>query len=289
LSTVFVTGAGGFIGRALRASLAADGWDVRPVARDAQDSLQEGRGPAGPGDALIHLAFPTDAAFRAARPLDAMREVADGTAAALALAGTLGVGHVVLASSGKVYGSGCRVPTDEGQPTRPTTFLGELKLLQEDLARVAASRGRAFGATALRLFNVYGPGCREGFLVPRLLSALSSGGGVTLGELDHRRDFVHVDDACRAFATVLALPAAKAAFRPFNVGTGRSSSARDLVAILETLSSRRIEVVPDALRARPDEAPEERADCGRLASLGWRASVALEDGLRALVEGGRRP
>jgi UDP-glucose 4-epimerase len=289
LSAVFVTGAGGFIGRALRASLAADGWDVRPVARDARESAQEGRGPAGPGDALVHLAFPTDAAFRAARPLDALREAADGTAAALAMAGTLGVGHVILASSGKVYGSGCRVPTDEGQPTRPTTFLGELKLLQEDLARVAASRGRGFGATALRLFNVYGPGGREGFLVPRLLSALASGGGVTLGELDHRRDFVHLDDACRAFATVLRHPPARGEFSAFNAGTGRSASARDLVAILELLSGCRIEIVPDASRARPDEAPDERADCGRLASLGWRPSIAIEDGLRMLVEAGRRP
>jgi nucleoside-diphosphate-sugar epimerase len=282
-----ITGADGFIGRALGPALEAAGWAVRGLGHaggDVTDPRTVERF-AQPADALIHLAFPTRAAFRRDHPVEALFQVAAGTAGALALARACGVRHVVLASSGKVYGNPARLPVDEAQPACPTTFLGELKRLQETLAGLAARESGAFGATCLRLFNVYGPGAPDGFVLPRLLAALAGAGRVTLGELDHRRDWIGLPDAAAAFATVLGSPPAPGEVRAFNVGSGEARSVRDVVEALERVSGRRLEVVQEEGLRRPGEAPEERADCAALRALGWRPTLPMEDGLRELWGG----
>ena len=100
---VAITGAGGFLGAHLVAELEAAGHTTVRVRRDAGGDLV----PPGDGeraDALVHLAFPTDPDDRRARPVATLRAVARGAADALAIAERLGAAHVVLGSTGKVYG-----------------------------------------------------------------------------------------------------------------------------------------------------------------------------------------
>lgn len=279
--TVVVIGAGGFVGRSLQPALQAAGFEVVPLARGDADVTDAGRllERAQPAEAVIHLAFPTSRARRENQPEESRRLAESGTANALALAEACGARQFVLASSGKVYGRPVSLPIQEDNPTAPTGFLGELKLLQEQITR---SGTRQIGSTSLRLFNLYGPDAPGEFLMPRLLAGFRDSQPLILGELDHRRDWIHIQDACAAFVAAVRSPPQPGEFRPLNVGSGKSASVRDLCGILAALSGRQPEIRQDPGLLRPDEPAEERADCRRLKQLGWQIQMNLEMGMERL-------
>jgi nucleoside-diphosphate-sugar epimerase len=271
---VLLTGATGFLGTHLAATLRAGGHEITPIQRP---------GPPDPlphADLVIHLAFPTSRAIRDADPEAARATVARLAAGAAALVAASGATHLILASSGKMYGPPVRLPVDETHPVRPATLLGELKRLEEDVALAAIRAAGGTALTVLRLFNVYGPGQRRGFVIPDLMAAIRAGDVLRPGELSHRRDYVAVADAVRAFQVAAAHPPRPGAPRVANVCSGASTSVADLIELLADLAGRRPEVQVDPARLRPDEPPEERAACPVLAALGWQPRVALAEGLR---------
>ena len=100
------------------------------------------------------------------------------------------------------------------------------KYVQERLTLTVAP---AYGmeGVALRLFNVYGPGQALSNPYTGVLaifaSRLQNGQRpMVFEDGEQRRDFVHVDDVCRAF--LLALEHPRAAGQVFNIGSGRDVS-----------------------------------------------------------------
>ncbi len=287
MGTVVITGAGGFLGRGLGRRLAETGWEVVALSRRRADvtDLDALRAQVEDADAVVHLAFPTRAASRREHPFESLREVLIGTSNVLQLAVECGARHVVLASSGKVYGAPRTLPQTEEHPLAPTTQLGALKQLAESVlsdGSGALAVRETLGVTTLRIFNVYGPGQRDEFVVPHLVRGLRAGPVLRLGELDHRRDYIHLDDTAAAFATVLDRPAPPGSLRALNVGSGGSTSVRELLTRLSALAGVTPEIVQDPARRRPDEIEEERADTTRLRALGWAPGVSLDEGLAAL-------
>ncbi len=278
---VLVTGANGFIGRHLSAALSGAGHDPVELDRTRADinDLNSLLALSTPADALVHLAFPASPGFRARCPLDALRTATVGTANAILLANHCGVRHIVVASSGKIYGTPRSLPIGEDHLLDPTTFLGRLKLIQEKIVLTAVA-STSMSATSLRLFNVYGAGGSREFFVPALIAGFCEGGPLRLGELDRRRDWIHVDDVCSAFTISLSKPPLPGSFRPLNVGSGRSASPGELVEMLSAITGKRPDIKQDPHLMRPDEPWEERADCARLAALGWSPEYGVEIGLQ---------
>jgi GDP-4-dehydro-6-deoxy-D-mannose reductase len=272
---VAVTGASGFLGRALRRNLEARGVTVVQVPREGRSEAKV--------DALVHLAFPTDHSLRADRPMEALRSIVSTTTHAIELA-ERSRAHLILASSGKVYGPPVRLPVDESHPTSPSTRLGRLKLLAESMGRLAAS-DLGLAVTSLRIFNVFGPEQAPTFLVPKLVDAALAGAPLTLGELEHRRDWLYVDDVARAFEVALEHPASPGTFRALNVGSGSSASAREIVALVEREHGAPLRWTTDPSLARGDEPEEERADASAIRALGWSPRLDLEQGIAAHVKG----
>jgi GDP-4-dehydro-6-deoxy-D-mannose reductase len=283
---VAVTGAGGFLGAHVVAELEAGGRSILRVRRDAGGDLVPP--PAGErADALVHLGFPTDAAERRARPVATLRAAVRGAADAVAIAERLGATHLVLASTGKVYGWPEARTIADGAPARPTTQLGELKLLAEGIF-ASAARGAGLGATALRIFNAYGPGQREPFLVPTVLAGIARG-ELSLGELDHARDWIHAADVARAFACALGAPAPAGQARAWNVASGEAHSVRGILDRLRRAGATVPEPAVDPGKLRAREAPEERAGCEGLRALGWCPRVSIDEGLADLLARGGGP
>ena len=295
-----VTGGAGFVGSELVEQLVADGWHVTVL-----DDLATGRrenlagvpadrctlvvGDVRDGALVERLARITPVVFHLAclgvrHSLLAPRENADvnatGTLSVLEAARGAGVRRVVHVSSSEVYGSALREPMDEDHPTAPATVYGAGKLAGEAYARAFHT---SFGlpVAIVRPFNAYGPRAHHegtsGELIPRfLLRALAGRPLPVFGDGEQARDFTWVGDTARGLRLAATVRGAVGA--TLNLGTGRTITVRALAAAIATLVGREVALAHQA--PRPGDVRRLVADATRAATmLGWRPTVAFEDGL----------
>lgn len=234
--TVVVTGAAGFLGRALVAALAADGVDVVGIDRRSAPAPVPGlRADLLAGDQAVAAALrEADAVFHlAGRP--GVRERGPAAEAARArdnIAATAAVlRHVppatplVVTSSSSVYGGAAGRPSREGDRLRPLGGYARSKAAAEALC---AARLAAGGSVAvLRPFTVAGEGQRPDMALARWIAAVRAGRPLrVIGSAARTRDVTDVRDVVRA----LRLAAEREVTGPLNVGTGRPHTLADLAA-----------------------------------------------------------
>lgn len=268
LSTVYdvaVVGSGGFLGRAAAQALEARGVRVGRFTMDAP-LVVDGRLAAAAPVVVWAAGGPT--------PQDMTR--GDAALADLAAAvAALGDAHVVLLSSGAVYGPPAVAPFREDDEPHPAHAYGELKLAQE----------RLLGAgTVLRVANPYGPGQTgaggQGVLA-HWMRAVRAGEPITLyGDGSTARDYVYVDDVAEA----IALAAERTPGGILNLGSGMGTSLATLAEVLTSVAGPgRVEVRREA--ARGTDAPSTWLDVARAREvLGWSARVPLADGVARMWE-----
>ncbi|MFC8528435.1 NAD-dependent epimerase/dehydratase family protein [Nocardia sp. NPDC057227] len=272
---VLVTGANGYLGRAVVAALRDRGHEPIPMVRapgrvgvpgpvrvaDLHDpgSLREAVREV---DAVCHLAGRTRARESLTDPLGYFRTNATGTLALLDAMTSVGIRHIVFASTGSVYGTPDRQPMTEELPAAPPHPYAASKLAAE-LAL------ESFATITLRMLNIAGGADPDPTrLLPRALTAAGCGTPLTVnGDGSAVRDYLHIADAADAFtAAVDQLPAVSRAVK-YNVGSGVGSSVKDVVAAVE-----RVTGLPVSLEYRP-AAPEPAvsiSDPSRaIADLGW--------------------
>jgi len=97
------------------------------------------------------------------------------------------------------------------------------------------------------------------------------------------REFLHVDDMAAASVHVMALDEAtwRAHAQPMlshiNVGTGVDCTIRELAETVARVTGFAGRLVFDA--SKPAGTPRKLMDVSRLAALGWKAGIGLEEGL----------
>jgi len=200
-------------------------------------------------------------------------------------------------------GSSCIYPRAAPQPMAEDALLtGPLEPTNEPyaIAKIAAiklceSYNRQFGTDYRSVMptNLYGPGDNfhpeNAHVLPALLrrfhAAREAGDDeVTIwGSGTPRREFLHVDDMARAALFVLDLDKASydANTAPMlshiNVGTGSDVTILELARMVARVTGFKGRIATDP--SRPDGAPRKLMDVGRLARMGWRASIGLEAGI----------
>jgi nucleoside-diphosphate-sugar epimerase len=209
---VLVTGASGFVGRAVVAALAADGDEVRAAVRHApvppfppavavalHGDLAEpiDWAPLLAGiDAVVHLAGIAHAGPGIAEErYDRVNHLA--TAALAKAARAAGVARMVFVSSVRAQTGPAadHVVTESDEP-RPTDPYGRAKLAAE---RAVQRSGVAF--TILRPVLVYGPGVKGNLRALMRLAALPV--PLPFGALTARRSLLSLDNLAGAIAFVL--------------------------------------------------------------------------------------
>ena len=166
---------------------------------------------------------------------------------------------------------------------RPTSVYGATKLAQE---MIVSAWGLAFGVEIgiLRLQNVYGPGQSLSnpytgivALFAQLAKAKQTIPLYEDGEI--LRDFVFVDDVAKA---VYQMATAEVSFgTPFDIGSGKATTIRQLAAILASIYDAPSPVVTGAFRNGDVRAAT--CDITRAHDeLGWQPDWSLERGIAAL-------
>ena len=258
-NTVLVTGADGFVGRALCEALAASGRRVRRAVHrlDGRTDGAAAVGDIGPDtewgaaldgvDSIVHLAARTHV-LRETAP-DALaayrRTNVAGTERLARAAAARGVRRLVFLSSVKVNGerTGERPFREEDVP-RPEDSYGVSKAEAERaLAGIAAET--ALPVTILRPPLVYGPGVKGNFL--RLLRLVARGVPLPLGAIDNRRSFVYLGNLVDAI--VRALDAPRAVGRTYLAADGDDLSTPGLVRALASALGVKPRLLPFPLPA----------------------------------------
>ncbi len=294
---VLVTGGAGFIGSALVHHLVAEGASVRIL-----DDLSIGRRAYLDGqpcelvvasladpdaveaavagcDAVVHLAARAGIPDSVADPLGTFEANVTHTVGLLDAARRAGIRRFVLASSNAVLGPH-EPPADEAVLPRPASPYGASKLAGEAYVRAyAATYGMA--ACALRFSNAYGPrSLHKKSVAAAWLRAALGGMALTIyGDGEQTRDFVHVDDLAEALIATLRAPEHDVAGAVFQVGTGVETTVNGLAAAMQAALGRAL-----AIRHEPPRAGDVVRNACRVdraaERLGWRARIALTDGLR---------
>ena len=190
----------------------------------------------------------------------------------------LPIERVVYASSSSVYGDEVEMPMREDAMVRPVSPYGVTKLAAEHLCHLYYVN-HGVPAVALRYFTVYGPRQRPDMGFHRFFSALLEGRPVVqYGDGLQTRDFTFIADIVTATA---AAAVQGVAGRVYNIGGGSRVSLRDVFEMIARVSGRRLEI--DRQPAQKGDMRDTYADTSRArADLGFRPSVDLEAGLRAM-------
>ena len=101
------------------------------------------------------------------------------------------------------------------------------------------------------------------------------------GDGKQTRDFLYVEDACRAM--LLAMEKEEAAGQVFNIASGKETSIMDLGKIIFSLVEKDFE--PERKPERPQDIRRSVASIEKAQRiLGWRPQVSLEEGLKKTLE-----
>lgn len=232
-----VTGADGFIGKALCRRLREAGVRVQRLVRraDGPDTIaaELGRDPIPSLDgfrpeAVFHLAgrvheFDDSPDSEA----DHIRVTVEGTRSLLAASIQARVQVFVFFSTCAVMPVGLANSVDESAEPRPTTPYARAKLSAEELViRMNGTGG--LKTVCLRLPMVYGPG-HKGQL-PRLIDAIERGWFPPIPNLGGGRSVVHVEDAVDAALLVARSP--QSAGKVYIVAEPRAYTSRELYEIV---------------------------------------------------------
>ena len=188
----------------------------------------------------------------------------------------------IQAGSSSEYGLNCSAPSEDA-PTRPDSDYAASKIGATAVTQLYALK-HGVPAWVFRLYSVYGPYEDFSRLIPRLLRAAQEQTFPPLVNPTISRDFVFVDDVCRA---VEALVDKSPSLRPgeiYNIGTGVRTTLAELVSVVRSTFHIGAEPVWGSMPDRAWDHPDWYADPRKARrDFGWSASVALRDGLRATM------
>ncbi len=200
-------------------------------------------------------------------------------------------------------GSSCIYPRSAPQPMAEDALLtGVLEPTNEPYAiakiagiKLCESYNRQHGVDFRSVMptNLYGPGDNfhpeNSHVLPALMrrfhEAVRDGVDevVIWGSGTPRREFLHVDDMAEASLFVLDLPKeeyeanTQAMLSHINVGSGTDISILDLAQLVARVTGFQGRISTDP--SKPDGTHRKLMDVSRLADMGWRAGISLEDGI----------
>lgn len=296
MKTLYITGAGGFVGQHIARIVAEGGFGACtlhaiPDGLDIRDgkALHASLAAVQP-DWVIHLAARSFVPDSFADPRETLDVNLFGTLSLLcALREMKFSGRLLYVSSGDVYGAvpESALPVSESRWPEPRNPYAVSKLSAETLC-LQWHRSEQLDVIVARPFNHIGPGQSERFVVPALarqVARIAAGlqePSLVVGDIDVTRDFSDVRDVVRAYAAILGRGQTG---QTYNVCSGREVTIRSILQTLCAQAQVEPTVVSDSARLRPSEQRRMVADCGRLRQdTGWEPAISLETSLQQILD-----
>jgi len=205
-------------------------------------------------------------------------------------------------------GSSCIYPKFAEQPIQESALLtGVLEATNEPYAiakisgiKLCESYNRQYGVDYRSVMptNLYGQNdnfhLENSHVIPAMIrkfhdAKIANAASVTLwGTGKAMREFLHVDDMAAASLHVLNLDqeSYQAITSPMlshlNVGTGIDVTIQELAKTIQAVVGFSGEIIWDS--SKPDGTPRKLMDISKLHTLGWRAKIDLEEGLRTTYQ-----
>jgi len=300
-STVLLTGANGFIGRALLNRLLANNIKATCLVRNKisiEDSEQCRQicipefTPANilsalqgiSAEVIFHLAA-YGVNPQAQSPLEMSNVNINALIAILTAAEKWPVKQIIYTGTCSEYAPSGSQLIKEDYPLNPSSIYGASKVAASLFGRTVAQQLK-LPLIHLRLFGVFGPGEAVHRLAPCLIQKLLLKERVKLSPGLQVRDFLYIDDVIDALIAAANLPAQ---LDTFNVCSSQPITVRDFAhqtAALMSLSNHLLEF--GALDYRPDEPMWMAGDNNKFcSSTTWKPVTSLQDGLAKMIAYGR--
>jgi dTDP-glucose 4,6-dehydratase len=236
-------------------------------------------------DVVIHLAAETHVTRSIFDSLLFFQTDVLGTqtvANALVKAGSK-VKRFIHVSSSEVYGTASEEAMNEEHPLNPMSPYASAKCGADRLVYSYWATYR-IPSVIVRPFNNFGPMQHLEKVIPRFITSVLLNEDLTVhGNGRAARDFLHVDDTCRAIDMILQAPDELVHGETFNIASGQHRSIGDIARDVVSLMNYR----PDRIRFiddRPGQVVRHTGDWSKINRvLGWKPLFAWREGLQRTI------
>jgi len=193
-----------------------------------------------------------------------------------------GVKRAIQYSTSETYGTAQYVPMDESHPLNPHSTYAVAKVAADRLC-FTLFHEQGIPVVILRQFNVFGPRETHRYIIPELISQLSKGNSLNLGNIDAKRDFTYVTDAAKSAIELMKHKEAEG--EVFNSGYGKCWSIKEIAeTIADVMGVKDLKINVEKKRLRPLDVEVLEANYFKLHRLtGWEPKVSFREGLEKTV------
>ncbi|MBF0472795.1 MAG: SDR family oxidoreductase [Nitrospirae bacterium] len=275
---IVITGAQGFIGRWLTDFLSNKKCDIISYSSEICD-LKNNKCTA---DTVIHLAAETLPERFISYPQRSYQTNITGTSSVLEFCRINNARLIFISTSG-VYAekNGAISENDSISPSNPYSFS---KYIGEQLC-YQYFKDFSIPVTILRLFNVYGHGQDNKFLISYIIDSIINNTELILKSPYSQRDFIYIEDVCRAIYSCLNIK--DKGFEIFNVGYGEPVSVMNIAEKVIMLCNS----TPfyDKLTKNTTIAQScYYADINKMKSINnWSPEISIEEGIKRMIKGAK--
>jgi dTDP-glucose 4,6-dehydratase len=192
--------------------------------------------------------------------------------------------RLIHISTSEVYGTAEAPLIDEGHSLKPMSPYASAKCGADRLIYSYWATYR-LPATIIRPFNNYGPRQHLEKVVPRFITSVLLDEPLTVhGSGMAARDFVFVEDVCRAIDTVMHAEAVLVDGEVFNVGTAQDRTILSIAQDILRLMGRDFSAINHS-GDRLGQVTRHTADYSKISRvLGWIPKMSWEDGLLQTID-----
>lgn len=203
-----------------------------------------------------------------------------GTQTLLAAAVEHDVERFLQVSTDEVYGHILDGAFDEDDPLDPRNPYAATKAGADLLCR-SYQRTHDLPVIIVRASNNYGPRQHEEKLIPKFINLAASGGELPVyGDGTNIREWIYVEDTCRAFELILREGEVG---EIYNVGSGEERQNIEVTRRIVDLIGADDDLIT-FVEDRPGHDQRYALDATKIEALGWEPEWSFEEGLEATVD-----